>query len=75
MMSHPPQSATPVPDLSENSGIATSGAQTCADLIGAMKNGIRVSGDILSTGIVWAAEEEPATAASAPRGPVRRQSR
>jgi hypothetical protein len=74
-MPHPPQSTKTVSDLSENSGVAAPGAQTCAELIGAMKNAIRVSGDIVSTGIVWAAEEEPVTTASAPRGPARRPSR
>ena len=74
-MPHPSQNETSMSDRSGESWLAVPAAQTCPELIGAMKDAIRVSGDVMSTGIVWEAEEESATAASAPRAPARRPSR
>lgn len=74
-MPHLPQSGTPMPDQGREACSAAPEVRNCPELIGSMKDAISVNGDIMSTGIVWEAEEGSVTTASAPRAPARRLSR
>lgn len=61
-MPKPSRNESPVPDQSAESGAAAAAGRTCAELIGSIKDSITVCGDVMSTGIVWEAEADSATA-------------